>query len=171
MKSKALHTLELEANDAGADTKKLHDVVDDIIRTRSAWLHRATSDLPQYDVKFIRGVIDQLDNLLLDTLAKLPDNRPEFLRHPTQDGKIFVLQSIIGGTARYVTREKFDASQVRIEPTDRRVELENQRTQSREVLATIRALEKAEIDAVTADENDERDALNIVVLNSVLGIA
>lgn len=160
--------------------KTIQQKIQAVVRERSQVLHHATSDVTYK--KELRERINVLDDLLIDLMALLPDNRPEFPRvlwAQTVVGNIngvdivastlrWTLQSVIKGVAKYVTPEKFDPDAFSIEPYDRVAELQNRRTLSREVIQTIKALEALDVNAVEADEDDEAEAQVAVVIRQIV---
>lgn len=128
---------------AAKTAEEVHSAIANILTLRGKLLHLATSDQPVENVRVIRGEVVYLDDLLIQAFCKLPDHRPDFPLELTDgDGNVTLkLQGVRGDNATYVTPDKWDALAVRIAPLKRADRYKNERTQSEEVLAVIRAYE------------------------------
>ena len=152
---------------ATEELSQVHLIIADILRLRSAKLHRATSDLaPEYKQMY-RKMAEELDDVLIEALAMLPDNKPLYPSTIKVGENLHVLQAVIGDEALYVHPDRFSVSNWTYAPSDRRERLMVERSVNRDVQATIQALENIKADTVLATDEEEVEAILIGALGNV----
>lgn len=158
----------------------VHDLIRDILDTRSAWLHAATADITQSERRLNYNVVAELDGFLLDTLVLLPDYKPEyqpFIKNPL-NGQTLWLMRVEGEQAVYASWEKWKLgtgldridelesetdffSYVKYNPTPRRSRYEAELSTARQVLEVIKDIEAVGKSAVSFGDGGKIDLEDI----------
>lgn len=130
------------------DVQGLHNVIAELLEVRSMLLHIVTSDVTS-DIKLpIRAKLSQVEDWIINCMASLPDNHPDWPTTLQVGGKILRLQSLRGETARYVPLAEYREDDFAYEPIDPVKALEDRIARSIEIMAEIRALEAEKLDPV-----------------------
>lgn len=166
LNAKTIVDLDEALTKAGTNANAVHQIIGDILATRSISLHAATSDLLISKRQEFANYAKRLNALLVKAFCQLPDHRPGLPYSVSFNGKFLLLQSVDDNDAVYVTVDKFDESKFynhRVSLIERLcAELEA----TSKTVEAILALEAVEADPVDADDGDETAA---VITRTILG--
>lgn len=142
----------IKAQQGRLSTSELHLAIDEALRQRSHFLHRATSDCSDNGTKKNAHIFAaEIDKCLLVLLEHLPTYAPGYPQYlysglPDAWGKfppeqVKRLQWVHGDNAKYVPLNDWKKDEFAYEPTSPRARVQGELSKSAEILAEIKAIE------------------------------